>query len=121
MSAKIHVTKEIQQAFNLNHRAITDMGLYASSALMKVCPECVTPKRVLARTTMHNEGHFVIELGYTLENIPAHGTWYFSFMFKTSLSGTVTVTKTTDSGIYTKSCKFDREALDEIVKEIAEE
>lgn len=121
MPAKINVTKEIQQAFNMNHRAITDMGLYASSALMKVCPEGVTAQRVIARTTMHNEGHFVIELGYTLDNIPAHGTWYFSFMFKTSLSGTVTVTKTTDSGIYTKSCKFNQEEIDKIVAELAKE
>ncbi|MBR6892549.1 MAG: hypothetical protein IKN15_04870 [Bacteroidaceae bacterium] len=125
MPAKINVTKDIKKAFDATSRAISDIGLYASSALFNVTPDGVFPRRVLAKAERtFNEGLLSVTVAYSLENIPAHGTWYFNFVFNNSIIGSgcsVTVTRTNSFGIYTKSCKFDQEALDEIVKEIAEE
>lgn len=125
MTAKINVTKDIKKAFDATSRAIADLGLEASSALLKVTPDGVWPRRVLAKAERTcNEGLFSVTVAYSLENIPAHGTWYFNFVFNDSITGSgcsVTITRTNSFGIYTKSCKFDREALDEIVKELAEE
>jgi hypothetical protein len=46
-------------------------------------------------------------------------------MFRTdrvgNVIGSVMVTKNTDDGIYTKSCKFNQEEIDKIVAELAEE
>ena len=74
---------------------------------------------------LNNDGYLSVDLGYVLHNIPAHGTWYFTFMFKTdrvgNVVGSVMVTKNTEDGIYTKSCKFKQEEIDKIVAELAEE
>lgn len=127
MPAKINITKELTAAFDANKHAIRDMGLYAYSALIKVVPQgcdCVI-KTFRTSSKLDNDGYLAIELAYILSNIPAHGTWYFTFMFRNDrggrVVGTVMVTKTTEEGIYTKSCKFKQEEIDKIVAELAEE
>lgn len=127
MPAKINITKELTAAFDANKHAIRDMGLYAHSALIKVIPQgCDSAVETFRHSSsLNNEGYLVIEHSYILRNIPAHGTWYFTFMFRTdrvgNVVGTVMVTKTTDQGIYTKSCKFNQEEIDKIVAALAEE
>lgn len=127
MPAKINITKELTAAFDANKHAINDMGLYARSALLKVIPQgCdFDVETVRHSSKLDNDGYLAIELAYILSNIPAHGTWYFTFMFRNDrvgrVVGTVMVTKTTDQGIYTKSCTFKQEEIDKIVAEIAEE
>ena len=127
MPAKINITKELKAAFDANKHAIRDMGLYANSALIKVVPQgcdfAIVPFRTDAK--FDNDGYLAIELSYVLNNIPAHGTWYFVFMFRKDrvgrVVGTVMVTKTTDTGIYTKSCTFKQEEIDKIVALLAKE
>lgn len=127
MPAIINITKELQAAFDANKHAIRDMGLYARSALRKVIPQgCDTAIEPFRHSSkLDNEGYLTVEHSYILKNIPAHGTWYFTFMFRNDrvgrVFGTVMVTKTTDQGIYTKSCKFNQEEIDKIVAELAEE
>lgn len=127
MPAKINITKELTAAFDANRNAIRDMGLYARSALIKVIPQgCdFDAETVRHSSKLDNDGYLAIELGYVLSNIPAHGTWYFTFMFRNDrvgrVVGTVMVTKNTDTGIYTKSCTFKQEEIDKIVAELAEE
>lgn len=122
MPAKINVTENIKKAFDATSRVIADLGLYASSALFNVTPDGVWPRRVLAKAERNtNEGYLTVTVAYSLENIPAHGTWYFFFTLKDEHSGSITVTRSKSSCISTLSCKFDREALNEIVKNLAEE
>lgn len=126
MPAKINVTENIKKAFDATSRVIADLGLYASSSLFNVTPDGVWPRRVLAKAERNtNEGYLTVTVAYSLENIPAHGTWYFTFMFRNdrvgNVVGSVMVTKNTDDGIYTKSCKFKREEIDKIVAELEEE
>lgn len=127
MPAKINITKELTAAFDANKHAIRDMGLYARSALIKVIPQGsdFDVETVRHSSKLDNDGYLAIELAYILSNIPAHGTWYFTFMFRNDrggrVVGTVMVTKTTEEGIYTKSCKFKQEEIDKIVAELAEE
>lgn len=127
MPAIINITKELQAAFDANKHAIRDMGLYARSALLKVIPQgCDSAVETFRHSSkLDNEGYLVIEHSYILRNIPAHGTWYFTFMFRNDrvgrVFGSVMVTRTTDQGIYTKSCQFKQEEIDKIVAELAEE
>ena len=127
MPAKINITKELQAAFDANKHAIRDMGLYARSALNKVIPQGCSfdAETVRNSVALNSDGYLSVDLGYVLYNIPAHGTWYFTFMFRTdrvgNVVGSVMVTKTTEDGIYTKSCKFKQEEIDKIVAELAEE
>ena len=127
MPAKINITKELTAAFDANKHAIRDMGLYARSALLKVIPQGsdFDAETVRHSSKLDNDGYLSIELAYILSNIPAHGTWYFTFMFRNdrvgNVVGSVMVTKTTAEGIFTKSCKFNQEEIDKIVAELAEE
>lgn len=127
MPAKINITKELTAAFDANKHAIRDMGLYARSALLKVIPQGsdFDVETFRHSSKLDNDGYLNIELAYILSNIPAHGTWYFTFMFRNNrvgnVVGSVLVTKTTDEGIFTKSCKFKQEEIDKIVAELAEE
>ena len=127
MPAKINITKELLAAFDANKHAIRDMGLYARSALNKVIPQGCSfdVETVRNSVSLNSDGYLSVDLGYVLYNIPAHGTWYFTFMFRTdrvgNVVGSVMVTKNTEDGIYTKSCKFKQEEIDKIVVELAEE
>ncbi len=127
MPAKINITKELQAAFDANKHAIRDMALYARSALLKVIPKGCSfdVETIRTNVALNSDGYLNIELAYILSNIPAHGTWYFTFMFRHdrvgNVVGSVMVTKTTDEGIYTKSCKFKQEEIDKIVAALAEE
>ena len=127
MPAKINITKELLAAFDANKHAIRDMGLYARSALNKVIPQGCSfdVETVRNSVSLNSDGYISVDLGYVLYNIPAHGTWYFTFMFRTdrvgNVVGSVMVTKNTEDGIYTKSCKFKQEEIDKIVVELAEE
>lgn len=127
MPAKINITKELTAAFDANKHSIRDMGLYARSALIKVIPQGsdFDVETFRHSSKLDNDGYLAIELAYILSNIPAHGTWYFTFMFRNdrvdNVVGSVMVTKTTEEGIYTKSCKFKQEEIDKIVAELAEE
>ena len=127
MPAKINITKELLATFDANKHAIRDMALYARSALIKVIPKGCSfdVETIRTNAALNSDGYLSIDLGYILHNIPAHGTWYFTFMFRTdrvgNVVGSVMVTKNTDDGIYTKSCKFNQEEIDKIVVELAEE
>ena len=107
MPAKINITKELLAAFDANKHAIRDMALYARSALNKVIPQGCSfdVETVRNSVSLNSDGYLSVDLGYVLYNIPAHGTWYFTFMFRTdrvgNVVGSVMVTKNTDDGIYT--------------------
>lgn len=121
MQAKINITKDIQNALKSTSNVVEDIGFETSMALIKCIPEGVCPRRFIANVERNfNEGYLTVTVAYALENIPAHGKWYFNFMLKDEKTGSITVTRSTSSGIYTKSCKFDIESLDEIVKTLAE-
>lgn len=123
MTANINLTKDIQNAFKSTSNVVADLGLEASMALIKCIPKgSCPPRKVLAKAECNfNEGLLTVTVAYSIDNIPAYGTWYFNFMLIDEKTGTITVTRNTSSCISTKSCKFDRESLDEIVKTLAEE
>ena len=122
MSAKINISKEVQAALDANNHVIRDMNLYVQNAFLKVLPEGVNADRINSTSRCDRDGYLIVELGYTVENVPAHGTWYFAFIFRPTRvnvpAGTIMVTRRTDT-FDTRSCQFQQEALDGIVKELA--
>lgn len=122
MPAKINISKEVQAAFDANSHVIRDMNLYAQSAFLKALPEGVNADKIHSSSRYDSDGNLIVELGYTVENVPAHGTWYFNFMFRPTRvnvpAGAIMVTRQTDK-FDTRSCQFQQEALDSVVKELA--
>lgn len=118
MPAKININKELEKAFNANSNAKTCMGLYAVHSLLNVVPQGCYPKLTEAR--LKDDGHLHIDLTYYLVNIPARGTWEFSFMFINSHEGVVTVRRISGA-IHAGSCTFNQDELDKVVKTLAEE
>ena len=122
MPAKINISKEVQAAIDANNSVIRDMNLYVHSAFLKVLPRDVQPTKVSSTTRRNNDGYLVVELSYTVDNVPAHGTWYFAFMFRPTRvkvpAGAVMITRQTDT-FDTKTCQFNQAAIDEAVKELA--
>lgn len=120
MPAKIYTAKNIKKAFDATSRAVEDLALYAFGSLVNVTPDGVYPRRVLANANRTvNEGIFSVTVAYSLENIPAHGTWYFKFVFtKNCCKGSVTITRTTSNDIYTKSCDLSVDAIKAAVIEL---
>lgn len=118
MPAKININKELEKAFNANSNAKTCMGLYAVHSLLNVVPQGCYPK--LIESKLKDNGHLHIDLTYSLINIPARGTWEFSFMFINSHDGVVSVRRISGA-VHVGSCKFNQDELDKLVKTLAEE
>jgi hypothetical protein len=118
MPAKININKELEKAFNANSNAKTCMGLYAVHSLLNVVPQGCYPK--LIESKLNDDGHLHIDLTYSLINIPARGTWEFSFMFINSHEGIVSVRRISGA-IHVGSCTFNQDELDKVVKTLAEE
>lgn len=121
MSAKINVTKDIQRLYDAEHHVQMDLGLYASRALLTVVPDGITvPEMTMCQTSFSHDKTLTVQYEYHLENIPAHGTWKFTFMFRSSRAGIVIITKCNSSVFDTRSCNFDIAEIGEKVKELAE-
>lgn len=121
MPAKINITKDIQRLYDAEHHVQVDLGLYASMALLKVIPEGVDmPEKTMCKTEFSHDRTMTVQFEYHLENIPAHGTWKFTFGFRSSRSGVVVISKCNDFGFNTRTCKFDIVEMGEKVKELAE-
>ena len=121
MPAKINVTKDIQRLYDAEHHVQMDLGLYASRALLTVIPVGVDfPEMTMCQTSFSHDKTLTVQYEYNLENIPAHGTWKFTFMFRSSRSGIVIITKCNASVFDTRSCNFDLTEMGEKVKELAE-
>lgn len=122
MPAKINISKEVQAALDANNHVIRDMNLYAQNAFLKALPEGVNADKIHSSSRYDRDGNLIVELGYTVENVPAHGTWYFTFFFRPTRvnvpAGTIMVNRRTDT-FDTRHCQFQQEALDSIVKELA--
>lgn len=116
MHAKTNISKDIQNALKSTSDVVEALGIETSMALIKCIPEGVCPRRVIANVERNfNEGFLTVTVAYAIENIPAHETWYFNFILNDEKTGSITGTRSTSSGFYTKSCKFDIESLDELV------
>lgn len=121
MPAKINVTTDIQRLYDAHNHVVADFDLYASMALRNVVPAGVAvPEKSLCKTEFSHDETMNIHYEYKLENIPAHGTWKFTFMFRSSHCGAVMISKCNASGFNTRTCKFDLVELGEKVKELAE-
>ena len=122
MPAKININKELEKAFNANSNAKACMGLYAVHSLLNVVPQGqgITPQLIKASSSLKDDGCLVINLEYTLVNIPARGTWEFSFMFINSHEG-IAIVRRLSGTIHVGSCKFNQDELDKLVKTLAEE
>ena len=121
MPAKINITKDIQRLYDAQHHVVADLGVYASMALLKVVPQGVAvPEKTMCQTSFSHDKTLSVQYEYNLENIPAHGTWKFTFMFRSSRCGIVIITKCNASGFNTRSCNFNLVEIGEKVKELAE-
>jgi hypothetical protein len=121
MPAKINVSKDIKRLYDAHNHVVADLGLYASRALLTVIPVGVDfPERSLCKTEFSHDKTMSVHYEYTLENIPAHGTWKFTFMFRSNHVGAVLISKCNAFGFNTRSCRFDLTEMGEKVKELAE-
>lgn len=121
MPAKIYISKDIQKALAANDRVVADLGLCATQSFLGVLPEGVLPERTLSQVRRTERGHLQVELAYRIDNVPAYGTWTFSFMYINSLTAVVSVTRYAESaGLLDSRCgPFTMEALAEAVKALA--
>lgn len=122
MPAKINITKNLFTAFQANSNAIAAIGIDANMALFNVCPDGsgIIPKRTFSRLVFKDDRTQDIELGYRLENIPAHGEWFFRFTYRTAEDGIVYIQKTTARGIYSRTCNAVKDDIYLAVQELAE-
>ena len=121
MPAKINITKDVQRLYDAHHQVKMDLGLHASMALRNVVPNGVTvPEETMCKTEFGHDNTLTVHFEYNLVNIPAHGTWKFAFMFRSSRCGAVMISKCNASGFNTRTCKFDIAEITEKVKELAE-
>lgn len=121
MPAKINVTKDIQRLYDAHNHVVADLGLDASMALLNVVPDGVAvPVHSLCKTEFSHDNTMTVHFEYNLENIPAHGTWKFTFMFRSNHVGAVLISKCNAFGFNTRSCRFDLTEMGEKVKELAE-
>ena len=121
MPAKINITNDVQRFYDAHHQVRMDLGLCASMALLNVVPDGVTvPEATLCNSEFGHDEALTVHFEYNLENIPAHGTWKFAFMFRSSSCAAVMISKCNASGFNTRTCKFDTVEIGEKVKELAE-
>jgi hypothetical protein len=121
MPAKINVSKDIKRLYDAHNHVVADLGLYASMALLAVVPKgLMVPEKSLCKTEFSHDKTMSVHFEYKLENIPAHGTWKFTFMFRSNHVGAVLISKCNDFGFNTRSCRFDLTEMGEKTKELAE-
>ena len=120
MPAKINLTKDLQKFYDAHHHVVADLGLYAAMALLGVIPDGIAPEKTMCKTEFSHDKTMTVHYEYNLTNIPAHGTWKFTFMFRSSRSGAVMISKCNDFGFNTRTCPLDLVAIGEKVKELAE-
>lgn len=120
MSEKIYITDGIKNAFDATSSVVEELGLYASASLGHVTPKGYYPRRVFANAVRNlTEGILSVTVTYSLENIPAHGRWSFTFVFSNNCSnGAVSITRITNNDINMKSCDFSVDAVKNAVIEL---
>lgn len=121
MPAKINLTKDVQRLYDAQHHVQSDLSVYASMALLRVLPQGVSvPEKTMCKTEFSHDKTMIVHYEYNIENVPAHGTWKFSFMFRSSRSGAVMISKCNNFGFNTRTCPLDLVAIGEKVEELAE-